>query len=144
MFAIVLASILLVLQAVSALTLTGPTESNGWMQYGDQIITWTPEASDPDTIVVKMIIPLPTIRSPTVLANNVNTSTGAFIYDQPNPSDYSGAGYAPQTVLEPGDGYEVQLVAHDGQILAASNFTVSTGTSTVTATAAPSYIFIPI
>ncbi|OCF31825.1 hypothetical protein I316_06423 [Kwoniella heveanensis BCC8398] len=128
---------------VQALTLTAPTESNGWTQNGDQIISWTPDASDPETIVVKLIIPLPTIRSPTILSNSVNTSTGSYIYDQPTPADFSGAGYGPKTVLQPGDGYEVILVDHNGKILADSNFTVSTGTSTVTATSVPTYNFIP-
>ncbi|WVF71019.1 hypothetical protein IAT40_005815 [Kwoniella sp. CBS 6097] len=128
---------------VEALTLTAPTQSNGWTQNGDQIISWTPEASDPETIVVKLIIPLPTIRSPTILSNNVNTSTGSYIYDQPDPADFSGAGYAPTTVLQPGDGYEVLIVDHNGKVLADSNFTVSTGTSTVTATSVPTYNFIP-
>ncbi|WWC88217.1 uncharacterized protein L201_003122 [Kwoniella dendrophila CBS 6074] len=130
---------------VSALTLTGPTESNGWTQSGDQMVTWTPDSTDPSTIVIKLIIPLPNIRQPQILSNNVNTSEGSYIWNQPNPSDFNGAnvGYAPQTVLQPGDEYEILLVNHNGTQLAASNFTVSTGTSTVTATAQASYAFIP-
>ncbi|WRT66033.1 uncharacterized protein IL334_002984 [Kwoniella shivajii] len=131
---------------VSALTLTAPTESNGWTQSGDQIITWTPDSSDPDTIVAKIVIPLVNIRQPQILSNNVNTSVGSYIWNQPDPSEYTGGGvgYAQSTVLEPGDGYEVILISHNGTLLAASNFTVSTGTSSVSATAQASYAFIPI
>ncbi|WWD18334.1 hypothetical protein CI109_102784 [Kwoniella shandongensis] len=119
-----LLSLGLVAAVAQAIQITLPNNSSGWETSGAKLIQWTSVSTDPSNFTITLSPPGDSTKTP--IEQNVQTSSGSIVYP-------------PLRDLSPGDGYRISFVSADGGILAQSDqFSVKTGTSTVSATSSQS------
>ncbi|AAW45691.1 hypothetical protein CNI01930 [Cryptococcus deneoformans JEC21] len=105
-----------------AIQITAPSNSSGWDTHGSQLIKWTSVSTDPQNFTIAISKPNSSSRTD-VVTTAVNTTDDSYIY-------------MPSSDLKPGDGYRISFTSSDGGILAQSDeFSITDGTSTVSATA---------
>ncbi|OXB35355.1 hypothetical protein LQV05_006155 [Cryptococcus neoformans] len=115
-------ALVLAAAVAQAIQITAPSNSSGWGTHGSQLIQWTSVSTDPMNFTIAISKPNSSSRTD-IVTTAVNTTDDSYIY-------------MPSSDLKAGDGYRISFTSSDGGILAQSDeFSITDGTSTVSATA---------